>query len=72
MNWLKIKAYFIVALGVFIWSSGLPIIDHLLHKWDFLSLATARSIIGGIFLIIISIIISRKIPKKKILKEIKI
>ena len=69
MNWLKIKAYFIVALGVFIWSSGLPIIDHLLHKWDFLSLATARSIIGGIFLIIISIIISRKIPKKKILKD---
>ena len=44
----------------FIWSSGLPIIDHLLHKWDFLSLATARSIIGGIFLTIISIIDGEK------------
>ena len=69
MNWIKIKAYLVVAVGVFVWSSGLPLIDHLLGKWDFMSLATARSIIGGVFLFTISSIISRKLPDKNLVKK---
>mgnify|MGYP001336976981 CR=1 FL=1 len=69
MDWIKIKAYLVVAFGVFVWSTGLPLIDHLLDKWDFMSLATARSLIGGLFLFTISIIRSRRIPNKEISKK---
>ena len=44
----------VVVLGTFFWSTGLPIIDHLLGRWDFYSLATARAMIAGVFLFVLS------------------
>ena len=69
MNWINIRDNLVVAMGVFLWSSGLPLIDHLLGKWDFMSLATARSLIAGLFLFVISSYKSRSIPDKQLVKK---
>ena len=52
----------VVVLGTFFWSTGLPIIDHLLGRWDFYSLATARAMIAGVFLFVLSFALTRTLP----------
>lgn len=56
----------VVVLGTFFWSIGLPIIDHLLGRWDFYSLATARAMIAGVFLFVLSFALTRTLPSRSL------
>ena len=63
MNWIIVRANLVVMAGTFFWATGLPLMDHLLGQWDFMSLAAARSLIAGVFLFVLSYSMTRTLPR---------